>query len=68
MKQLDSYDRIAWIRLCQKREKKPEKKRLKLKKKKQRASKKKLNKAKASNAYITLHAPACFELIRSIPE
>ena len=65
MKRLNSNDRIAWIRLCQKREKKPEKKRLKLKKNKQWVIRKKLKEAKASKAYITLHAPVWFELIRS---
>ena len=65
MKRLNSDERIAWLRLCQKREKRPQNKRLKLKKKKQRAIRKKLKKARASKTYITLHAPVCFELIRS---
>ncbi len=63
MKRLNSDNRISWIRLTQKREKKHRKEKLELKRKKQRTKKRKIN----SNArlYTIIEAPVAFELIRS---
>jgi len=65
MKRLTPQDRMAWLRLTKKREKKLLKERLKLKQKKQRRLRKGRKKTELAHVHTIIRAPIAFELVLS---